>query len=1136
MHYTSAGDHITDLNNASTLNVGGAASVAVANSQGRATLAIDDRTAVVAHLTSLSVGANTTGAGAVTGNLLITYGASLDATDADAVLIGSAAGASARGSFSVVGGSTLSVGSASAPANMYVGWGYTGDSTINAVGELDALDAAATVNLELNQFVVGYSQFGGGTASGTLRWNQTEVLNANEMTLALGGGASGTIDVPAGGTLQLGTASDPVGLLTIAQNSTGGARTAAALDLSVNNPTFAAYLGGLRLGIAAAGEAEGRLELASNSTLSVGSASAPANMYVGWGYTGDSTINAVGELDALDAAATVNLELNQFVVGYSQFGGGTASGTLRWNQTEVLNANEMTLALGGGASGTIDVPAGGTLQLGTASDPVGLLTIAHNSTGGARTAAALDLSVNNPTFAAYLGGLQLGIAAAGEAEGRLELASNSTLSVGSASAPANMYVGWGYTGDSTINAVGELDALDAAATVNLELNQFVVGYSQFGGGTASGTLRWNQTEAIDANEMTLALGGGASGTIDVPAGGTLQLGTASDPVGLLTIAQNSTGGARTAAALDLSVNNPTFAAYLGGLRLGIAAAGEAEGRLELASNSTLSVGSASAPANMYVGWGYTGDSTINAVGELDALDAAATVNLELNQFVVGYSQFGGGTASGTLRWNQTEVLNANEMTLALGGGASGTIDVPAGGTLQLGTASDPVGLLTIAQNSTGGARTAAALDLSVNNPTFAAYLGGLRLGIAAAGEAEGRLELASNSTLSVGSASAPANMYVGWGYTGDSTINAVGELDALDAAATVNLELNQFVVGYSQFGGGTASGTLRWNQTEVLNANEMTLALGGGASGTIDVPAGGTLQLGTASDPVGLLTIAHNSTGGARTAAALDLSVNNPTFAAYLGGLQLGIAAAGEAEGRLELASNSTLSVGSASAPANMYVGWGYTGNSTINAVGELDALDAAAQVNLDLNQLYIGYNQFGAGTASGIFLVGNGVDLDATTVNIGVGAGATGTVSFVNNFAGSFDAGTVNLAHGTFDLGNNTLNVGPTAGTISTDTLNLSGGALGVQLLGGTDYGQVDVAGAVNLGTGTALDLQLGFAPAAGSSFVIVANDGSDLVEGSFVGLAEGDTFSETFGAESFNLKITYEGGDGNDVALLLV
>jgi hypothetical protein len=63
-------------------------------------------------------------------------------------------------------------------------------------------------------------------------------------------------------------------------------------------------------------------------------------------------------------------------------------------------------------------------------------------------------------------------------------------------------------------------------------------------------------------------------------------------------------------------------------------------------------------------------------------------------------------------------------------------------------------------------------------------------------------------------------------------------------------------------------------------------------------------------------------------------------------------------------------------------------------------------------------------------------------------------------------------------------------------------------------------------------VSLKNGFAPAVGSTFIIIANDGVDPIQGTFVSQGEGSTF--TVGGTTFS--ISYQGGDGNDVVLTVV
>ena len=79
-----------------------------------------------------------------------------------------------------------------------------------------------------------------------------------------------------------------------------------------------------------------------------------------------------------------------------------------------------------------------------------------------------------------------------------------------------------------------------------------------------------------------------------------------------------------------------------------------------------------------------------------------------------------------------------------------------------------------------------------------------------------------------------------------------------------------------------------------------------------------------------------------------------------------------------------------------------------------------------------------------------------------------------------------------------------------------------------GVNYDQLSVTGTVNLGDAT-FAAKLGFSSAVSNQFVLIANDGNEAVTGKFKNLAEGAPL--IIGGAQF--KITYQGGDGNDVVL---
>lgn len=81
---------------------------------------------------------------------------------------------------------------------------------------------------------------------------------------------------------------------------------------------------------------------------------------------------------------------------------------------------------------------------------------------------------------------------------------------------------------------------------------------------------------------------------------------------------------------------------------------------------------------------------------------------------------------------------------------------------------------------------------------------------------------------------------------------------------------------------------------------------------------------------------------------------------------------------------------------------------------------------------------------------------------------------------------------------------------------------------LGDVTYDQLSVKGTVNLASPTLMVKQaIGYQPVLGTSFVIIENDGTDAVTGTFANLPEGATL------EGGRFRITYRGGTGNDVVL---
>src|SRR5205823_5214621 len=89
---------------------------------------------------------------------------------------------------------------------------------------------------------------------------------------------------------------------------------------------------------------------------------------------------------------------------------------------------------------------------------------------------------------------------------------------------------------------------------------------------------------------------------------------------------------------------------------------------------------------------------------------------------------------------------------------------------------------------------------------------------------------------------------------------------------------------------------------------------------------------------------------------------------------------------------------------------------------------------------------------------------------------------------------------------------------------LQLNGG------IPGTGYSQLVVHGTVSIDSAQLL-ASLGYTPVAGDVVKLIDNDGTaDPVSGSFSGYPEGTVFD----LGNTKYRITYAGGDGNDVTLL--
>jgi FG-GAP-like repeat len=168
----------------------------------------------------------------------------------------------------------------------------------------------------------------------------------------------------------------------------------------------------------------------------------------------------------------------------------------------------------------------------------------------------------------------------------------------------------------------------------------------------------------------------------------------------------------------------------------------------------------------------------------------------------------------------------------------------------------------------------------------------------------------------------------------------------------------------------------------------------------------------------------------------------------------------------------------------------------------------------------------------NGIFVADANIPNSAITINAGtIGGGMLG----FSGFGGTGTVGAVNVTQGVISAGTLT---SPT-GILNTGNLNFTANGNYAVKISGTTAGanghdQLNVTGTVTLNNARLAPIPYnGFQPAIGDSFTILRNDGTDAINGIFLGAPEGAIFG---GALNTAFRITYRGGDGNDIVITRV
>ncbi len=551
---------------------------------------------------------------------------------------------------------------------------------------------------------------------------------------------------------------------------------------------------------------------------------------------------------------------------------------------------------------------------------------------------------------------------------------------------------------------------------------------------------------------------------------------------------------------------------------------------------------------------------------------SGNVNVLDTDFIIGLLRYQ-GNGTHTMNLNGGRNLQVNGLvTVGLGGGGDGAnVTWTNGGSVKVGDSANPRTFQVGYNSTTSGANVS---SLSINGSTVDTWVSNFVIGQNdSSGSANGRLTLGNNGQLRVEGIGATPTNSMRIGYNNGTAGTATGLLDA--AQGNADLHMNELDVGYNKAAGGSATGTLRWNQANPIDVQYAYFGRGPNATGNLDVPLGGTLRLGTAADPIFTVFAAWN-TGGGTASANLDLSQTDPTFEMYSsGGFVAGLnQGTGTANGKLVLGDNSRVYAGTPTAPATPGITIGSNAGLNGAAIGAFDGSRGVAE--LHVKDLLLGDNQSGSnpnalGTATGTFTTGAHTILTAEKVQIARGPGTAGTVNMngglfaaqyvymrTNGATFNFNDGRLavysfNTTNGTgalaqhggtlapgFDLANRSAT--SLAGTSLIDGAYLldSAGKVEIELFGPAEYDQLIVNGAVNLDAdskgGGALDVKLAFESQIGDAFTILDKASAGAIFGHFAGLTELGTFDESYLDFTYEFRISYLGGTGNDVTLTVV
>jgi autotransporter-associated beta strand protein len=397
---------------------------------------------------------------------------------------------------------------------------------------------------------------------------------------------------------------------------------------------------------------------------------------------------------------------------------------------------------------------------------------------------------------------------------------------------------------------------------------------------------------------------------------------------------------------------------------------------------------------------------------------------------------------------------------------------------------------------------------------------------------------------------------LGSGFNTPLTVNGGGGTDTVSLNSALRL--------------GTGSLTGRVTVTaSTINLGANLDTTGGTSPGVVTLNGTVTLTAG--------VSIKYGGTSGLSVSGGVNLGANSLTLTDVAAGNTGGITGAISGSGGLTKAGPGTLTLGGAST---------YSGPTTVAAgtlrLGAANALPSGSDVTdggtLDLHGFSDSIGALsGSGTvtsaAAGAVTLTVGAD-GASGTFVGVLQNGSGTLALTKSGTGtevlsgsSTYTGTTTVAAGTLEVDGSitaavTVSSGGTLdggggtgavtangvlapGLLSTGAVTFGSGSSFTVVLGGSTPGSGSghytqdkvTTGTVTIGTNVTLNVSAagGYVPTVGTQYVLISNGGGQAVSGSFAGLAEGAQVSANFLGSGLPAFISYAGGAGNDVVIVV-